>query len=83
MLAVHGTAEEMVVHPYMKRVADGGDELVTDRLGEEKTAKQALSVRKVWARRTQRSCPGCSPCARTCRRTPARRSATSSPCCAA
>ncbi|RSO04618.1 hemerythrin domain-containing protein [Streptomyces sp. WAC 06783] len=44
MLAVHETAEEEVVHPYVKRAADGGDDIVADRLAEEKTAKQALSA---------------------------------------
>lgn len=44
MLAVHETAEEEVVHPYVKRAADGGDDIVADRLGEEKLAKQALSA---------------------------------------
>ncbi|WP_280119000.1 hemerythrin domain-containing protein [Streptomyces albofaciens] len=44
MLAVHETAEEEVVHPYVKRAADGGDDIVADRLAEEKTAKEALSA---------------------------------------
>nr|WP_033038813.1 hemerythrin domain-containing protein [Streptomyces monomycini] len=44
MLAVHETAEEEAVHPYVKRTADGGDDIVADRLGEEKTAKRTLSA---------------------------------------
>ncbi|MFK8846565.1 hemerythrin domain-containing protein [Streptomyces sp. Ac-502] len=44
MLAVHETAEEEAVHPYVKRTADGGDGIVADRLAEEKTAKQDLSA---------------------------------------
>jgi hemerythrin superfamily protein len=42
-LAVHETAEEEVVHPYARRTIDGGEQVVEDRLREEREAKQLLS----------------------------------------
>jgi hemerythrin superfamily protein len=43
LLAVHETAEEEVVHPLARRVIEGGDEIVDERLEEENQAKQMLS----------------------------------------
>jgi hemerythrin superfamily protein len=43
LLAVHETAEEMVVHPRVRREAASGDEIVEARLKEEHKAKQMLS----------------------------------------
>ncbi len=43
LLAVHETAEEMVVHPRVRRDADAGDAVVDARLEEEHEAKQLLS----------------------------------------
>ncbi|GLX96625.1 hemerythrin domain-containing protein [Herbidospora sp. NBRC 101105] len=43
LLAVHETAEEELVHPYVRQVVDGGDGIVDDRLREENEAKQLLS----------------------------------------
>jgi GrpB-like predicted nucleotidyltransferase (UPF0157 family) len=43
LLAVHETAEEMIVHPRARRSADGGDAVVDARLQEEHDAKQQLS----------------------------------------
>ncbi|MCV7379346.1 hemerythrin [Mycobacterium alsense] len=43
LLAVHETAEEMVVHPRVRREADAGDALVDARLKEEHEAKEMLS----------------------------------------
>ncbi len=43
LLAVHETAEEMVVHPRVRREVDGGDEIVDARLQEEHDAKEQLS----------------------------------------
>ncbi|MEE1927490.1 hemerythrin domain-containing protein [Streptomyces sp. TRM 70351] len=43
MLAVHETAEEEVVHPAARRAFDGGDQVVEERLAEEKEAKEQLS----------------------------------------
>jgi hemerythrin superfamily protein len=43
LLAVHETAEEMVVHPRVRHEAANGDEIVDARLQEEHTAKQTLS----------------------------------------
>jgi hemerythrin superfamily protein len=43
LLAVHETAEEMVVHPRVRREADAGDEIVDARLAEEHEAKELLS----------------------------------------
>jgi hemerythrin superfamily protein len=43
LLAVHETAEEMVVHPRVRREAGGDDALVDARLNEEHEAKELLS----------------------------------------
>jgi hemerythrin superfamily protein len=43
LLAVHETAEEMVVHPRVRREADAGDQIVDARLSEEHEAKELLS----------------------------------------
>jgi hemerythrin superfamily protein len=43
LLAVHETAEEMVVHPRVRHEAAKGDEIVDARLKEEHTAKEMLS----------------------------------------
>jgi hemerythrin superfamily protein len=43
LLAVHETAEEMVVHPRVRREVASGDEIVDARLQEEHEAKQKLS----------------------------------------
>ncbi|OBF53651.1 hemerythrin [Mycobacterium sp. 852002-50816_SCH5313054-b] len=43
LLAVHETAEEMVVHPRVRREADSGDDIVDARLHEEHEAKELLS----------------------------------------
>jgi hemerythrin superfamily protein len=44
MLAVHETAEEEVVHPYVRRRLDGGGGIVDDRLREEHEAKRLLAL---------------------------------------
>jgi hemerythrin superfamily protein len=43
LLAVHETAEEMVVHPRVRREAEAGDGIVDARLQEEHEAKELLS----------------------------------------
>jgi hemerythrin superfamily protein len=43
LLAVHETAEEMVVHPRVRREAEAGDPIVDARLDEEHAAKELLS----------------------------------------
>jgi hemerythrin superfamily protein len=43
LLAVHETAEEMVVHPRARHEIADGDEIVDARLHEEHEAKQQLS----------------------------------------
>jgi hemerythrin superfamily protein len=43
MLAVHETAEEEVVHPFVRRSVKGGEGVVADRLEEERKAKEILS----------------------------------------
>lgn len=43
LLAVHETAEEMVVHPRARREVNAGDAIVDDRLKEEHEAKELLS----------------------------------------
>lgn len=42
LLAVHETAEEEVLHPYARRAFEGGEEVVEDRLREEREAKELL-----------------------------------------
>lgn len=44
LLAVHETAEEMVVHPRARRDIQGGDIIVEARLQEEHEAKEQLSA---------------------------------------
>ncbi|WP_028812957.1 hemerythrin domain-containing protein [Streptomyces flavidovirens] len=44
LLAVHETAEEEVVHPFARRSLPGGEQVVEDRLAEERAAKEALSA---------------------------------------
>ncbi|WP_228988833.1 hemerythrin domain-containing protein [Streptomyces sp. DH8] len=43
LLAVHETAEEEVVHPFARRSFPGGEQVVEDRLQEEKAAKETLA----------------------------------------
>ena len=43
LLAVHETAEEMLVHPRVRREADAGNAIVDARLKEEHDAKELLS----------------------------------------
>ena len=42
LLAVHETAEEEVVHPYARVTLEAGDEVVDERLLEEREAKAML-----------------------------------------
>jgi hemerythrin superfamily protein len=44
LLAVHETAEEMVVHPRVRHEVATGDQIVDARLQEEHAAKQKLST---------------------------------------
>jgi hypothetical protein len=44
LLAVHETAEEMVVHPRVRREVEGGDVIVDARLLEEHESKVDLSA---------------------------------------
>jgi hemerythrin superfamily protein len=44
LLAVHETAEEMVVHPRARRDINGGDVIVDARLQEEHDAKEQLAT---------------------------------------
>lgn len=44
LLAVHETAEEMVVHPRARRDIEDGDSIVDTRLQEEHEAKEQLSA---------------------------------------
>ncbi|MEU7578907.1 hemerythrin domain-containing protein [Streptomyces sp. NPDC041068] len=43
LLAVHETAEEEVVHPFVRRSLPGGEGVVEDRLAEERAAKELLA----------------------------------------
>ncbi|UXY23957.1 hemerythrin domain-containing protein [Streptomyces cynarae] len=43
LLAVHETAEEEVIHPFARRALSGGDQVVEDRLAEERAAKETLA----------------------------------------
>src|ERR1700742_1458972 len=42
MLAVHETAEELIVHPRARKELPRGETVVEQRLGEEHAAKEAL-----------------------------------------
>lgn len=42
-LAVHETAEEMIVHPLAKRQSDEGETVARDRLAEERESKELLA----------------------------------------
>ncbi|MFI9547651.1 hemerythrin domain-containing protein [Streptomyces sp. NPDC052016] len=44
LLAVHETAEEEVVHPFARRALPGGEQVVEDRLAEERAAKETLAA---------------------------------------
>ncbi|WP_133915407.1 hemerythrin domain-containing protein [Streptomyces sp. NBC_00582] len=44
LLAVHETAEEEVVHPFARRALPGGEQVVEDRLAEERAAKDTLAA---------------------------------------
>ncbi|WP_151475565.1 hemerythrin domain-containing protein [Streptomyces albicerus] len=44
LLAVHETAEEEVVHPFVRRNVTAGDDIVDERLREERSAKETLSA---------------------------------------
>ncbi|MER7900184.1 hemerythrin domain-containing protein [Streptomyces sp. NPDC096046] len=44
LLAVHETAEEEVVHPFVRRNVTGGEQVVEDRLAEERAAKETLAA---------------------------------------
>lgn len=44
LLAVHETAEEEVVHPFARKGFAGGEQVVKDRLAEEKAAKETLAA---------------------------------------
>ncbi|MEV5510800.1 hemerythrin domain-containing protein [Streptomyces orinoci] len=43
LLAVHETAEEEIVHPYVRRTVDGGEKVTADLVREEEVAKRVLS----------------------------------------
>ena len=43
LLAVHETAEEIVVHPMARSTIESGEQVVQERLEEESSAKQVLS----------------------------------------
>jgi hemerythrin superfamily protein len=43
LLAVHETAEEEIIHPLARRALPGGEEIVDDRLAEERIAKEKLA----------------------------------------
>jgi hypothetical protein len=43
LLAVHETAEEEIIHPLARRSLPGGEEIVDDRLEEERKAKEKLA----------------------------------------
>jgi hemerythrin superfamily protein len=43
LLAVHETAEEEIIHPMARQALPGGEEIVQDRLAEERKAKEKLA----------------------------------------
>ncbi|MEV6618128.1 hemerythrin domain-containing protein [Streptomyces sp. NPDC051051] len=44
LLAVHETAEEEVVHPFARKGFPGGEQVVENRLAEERAAKETLAA---------------------------------------
>lgn len=44
LLAVHETAEEEIVHPFVRAHVPGGEQIVADRLQEEREAKETLAA---------------------------------------
>ncbi|MGA4844778.1 hemerythrin domain-containing protein [Streptomyces sp. G5(2025)] len=44
LLAVHETAEEEVVHPFARRALPVGEQVIKDRLAEERAAKETLAA---------------------------------------
>ncbi|MFI0038169.1 hemerythrin domain-containing protein [Streptomyces mutabilis] len=44
LLAVHETAEEEVLHPFARKSFPGGEQVVKERLAEEKAAKETLAA---------------------------------------
>jgi hemerythrin superfamily protein len=44
LLAVHETAEEEVLHPFARKSFPGGEQVVEERLAEEKAAKETLAA---------------------------------------
>ncbi|GAA0398057.1 hemerythrin [Acrocarpospora corrugata] len=42
LLAIHETAEEELVHPYVRKTIAGGERIVDQRLQEENSAKELL-----------------------------------------
>ncbi|MDH6565282.1 hemerythrin superfamily protein [Streptomyces sp. SAI-117] len=59
LLAVHETAEEEVVHPFSRRGFPGGEQVVKDRLAEEKAAKETLSALDDMDTDDPKFIPGC------------------------
>jgi hemerythrin superfamily protein len=43
LLAVHETAEEEIIHPLARHTLPGGDQIVDDRIEEERNAKEMLA----------------------------------------
>jgi hemerythrin superfamily protein len=54
LLAVHETAEEEIIHPLARRSLPGGEEIVDDRLKEERNAKEMLARLEDMDRQTPR-----------------------------
>jgi hemerythrin superfamily protein len=44
LLAVHETAEELIVHPLARTAVEGGDRIIDDRIAEEHRAKEMLGA---------------------------------------
>jgi hemerythrin superfamily protein len=44
LLVVHETAEEEVIHPFAREGIPGGEQLMAERLAEEKAAKETLAA---------------------------------------
>jgi hemerythrin superfamily protein len=59
LLAVHETAEEEVVHPFARRSLPGGEQVVDDRLAEERATKETLiALDDLDTDEPRSSCPG-------------------------
>jgi len=78
LLAVHETAEEMLVHPRVRREVDAGDAIVDARLKEEHEAKELLSQIEKLDITSQHFIDELTKCGKRSSNTPSKRRSTNS-----